>query len=173
MIEEKYAALAAAPSDINEHLPLLKQYAAECDTIVELGVRYIVSTWALLAGKPKMMISVDITHPKDYGGNLDEVEHACEEEDIVFTFIQADSRTINLPEHDFLFIDTIHTGEHLKAELEKHAHKARKYIGFHDTHLEGDTEMMDTINQFITLNPEWKIREDHKNNNGCTILARV
>lgn len=52
-LEQKYTELCVNPSDINEHLPTLKKYAEECDHITEMGVRGIVSTYALLMGKPK------------------------------------------------------------------------------------------------------------------------
>jgi hypothetical protein len=37
-------------SDINEHLPTLSQLASECQEVAEMGVRSVVSTWALLHG---------------------------------------------------------------------------------------------------------------------------
>ena len=49
-IEEKYKFLCKKPSDINEHLPTLYKYASECESIAELGVRGVISTWALLYG---------------------------------------------------------------------------------------------------------------------------
>ena len=49
-IASSYAALCARPSDINEHLPTLRAYAERVDSVVEMGVRGVVSTWALLAG---------------------------------------------------------------------------------------------------------------------------
>ena len=55
-------------SDINEHLETFKKYSEECDTIIEMGVRGIVSTWAFMIGKPKKMISIDIIHPSEFGG---------------------------------------------------------------------------------------------------------
>ena len=56
-LEIKYNELCVTPSDINEHLPTLKVYAEQCEHVTEMGVRGIVSTYALLMGKPKTMIS--------------------------------------------------------------------------------------------------------------------
>lgn len=173
MIQENYESLCAIPSDINENLPVLKKYAQMSNTVVELGVRSIVSTWALLAGKPKLLISVDIEHPSVYGGNIWEVMDAADAVGIEFSFVQRNSLEISLPEHDFLFIDTVHTKQHLSRELKKHAHLVKKYIAFHDTHIPDIPEMMECIQEFVTQNPEWKIIEDHKNNNGLTVCARV
>ena len=49
-------------SDINEHLPVLREYGDKVDHITEMGVRGIVSTYALLASRPKKMISYDIVY---------------------------------------------------------------------------------------------------------------
>lgn len=103
MIEEKYKQMCATPSDIYFNLPILKKYAEQSESIVELGVRKIVSTWALLAGKPKQMLSVDITHPKDYGANIHEVFQATEEEGIAYTFQLGNSLELTLPLCDMLF----------------------------------------------------------------------
>ena len=49
-LQEIYEGLCSTPSDINEHLPTLKKYAEECEHITEMGVRWVVSTYALLMG---------------------------------------------------------------------------------------------------------------------------
>ena len=173
MIEEKYKLLCSTPSDINENLPVLRKYAEKSETIVELGVRGIVSTWALLAGKPKMLLSVDIEHPSVFGGNIWEVMDAADEQGTDFNFAQVSSLDISLPEHDMLFIDTIHTREQLTRELEKHAHLTKKYIAFHDTHHEALPEMIECIQDFLSKNPEWTMGEDCTNNGGLTVIERV
>lgn len=172
-IQERYTQLCATPSDINEHLPTLKRYAEQSDSIVELGVRYIVSTWALLAGKPKQMLSVDIAHPATYGARIADVYNTAKQEGISYFFAEVSSLDIVLPEHDFLFIDTLHTKAQLSQELALHANKARKFIAFHDTHIEGLDEMMEAVNEFLATHPEWQIKEDHLNNNGLTVLSRI
>ena len=68
-ILEKYKQVSETHSDINEHLITLKKYTEECDTVVEMGVRSIVSTWAFLAGNPKKLISLDLHNPAKFGGN--------------------------------------------------------------------------------------------------------
>lgn len=173
MIEEKYKQLCDTPSDINENLPVLRKYAEKSETIVELGVRGIVSTWALLAGKPKMLLSVDVEHPSIFGGNIWDVIDAADEQGTAFSFNQISSLEILLPEHDMLFIDTIHTRDFLTQELARHAHLTKKYIAFHDTHHAALPEMMECINDFLEKNPGWKMEEDCTNNGGLTVIARV
>lgn len=174
MIEDKYKQLCILPSDINEHLPTLKKYAEQSETIVELGMRKIVSTWALLMGKPKQLISVDITHPKDYGADLWEVIDATQEAGIEFDFVLKSSLEIDLPEHDFLFIDTLHTYDQLTAELERHHSKVKKFIAMHDTNLAGDPDnMRKAVSDFLGKHKEWVVAEHFDNCNGMTFLKRV
>lgn len=171
-IQEHYDQLCNTPSDIWEHLPTLKRYASESDFIIELGVRGLVSTWALLAGSPKQMISVDIAHPSEFGSDIMEVYQATEAFD--WQFILASSLEIDLPEHDLLFIDTLHTYDQLSAELKRHHEKVKKYIIMHDTNLAGDPDnMRGAVNDFLDQNKEWQIAEFFENNNGLTVLSRV
>ena len=179
-IEEQYNIHYNTPSDINEHLPVLKKYASECDIIYELGVRTVVSTWGLLAGYPKKLVSVDIVHPDKQGKNtLSLVYEASEEEDIDFSLILEDTLQLEIEETDLLFIDTLHTYIQLKQELALHAKNTKKYIIMHDTvtfgnflfHL-GEGGLNKAINEFLKDNPEWEVEEVCTNNNGLTVLKR-
>jgi hypothetical protein len=156
--------------DIREHLTTLKEYSSECRSITEMGVRSIVSTWALLAGKPERMVSIDICHPSFYGANLEEVISSCVEEKIDFKFIQASTLDIVIEETDLLFIDTLHTYDQLKQELFLHGNKSNKFLILHDT--ESCKEMVPAIHEFIQNNPIWKIKKIFENNNGLTILEK-
>lgn len=168
--------------DINEHFPTLKRYAEECDIIYELGTRAIVSTWALLAGNPKKLVTVDIVPPEEYGGSLKMVSDACETVGIDFSFILGNSLEIEIEEADLLFIDTIHTYDQLSRELKRHSDKVKKYIILHDTETEKDFTLKQggiiegglgkAIEEFLKDNPAWSICEVFTNNEGLTILKR-
>jgi len=170
-IEEKYKQLCDIPSDINEHLPTLKKYAILCDSIVELGVRGMVSTWGLLAGYPKEMLSVDIVHPSEHQGNVEEVEAMAKKEGISWKFLKASSLEVKLPRHDLLFIDTLHEASQLESELKKHTNNVLKYIIFHDT-VSCKSELMPVINEWLKRG-EWRIKEHHLNNNGLLVCERI
>lgn len=185
----KYNQLRSTPSDINEHLPVLKRYAEECDVVVEMGVRWVVSTFAFICAKPKKLISLDIHHPNHWGGGdvFEEAIRYCKEDSIDFSFVQSSSLDYDMPECDLLFIDTWHAYRQLRAELNLHHKKVRKYIILHDTELfcnqdetaygpagEGDeVGICNAMNRFINENPDWVIHEKFKNNNGLTVLKRV
>lgn len=169
-IEEKYEQLCSTSSDINEHLPTIRKYARLSDTIFELGVRGMVSTWALLAGHPREMVSIDIAHPSEHGGDVEETQKIAQEENIYWRFLKGSSLEVQLPQHDLLFIDTIHDYDQLTKELKLHSPWTSKYIIMHDTVLH---EMNEAINEFLTDNKDWKIKEIFTNNNGLVVLQRV
>ena len=78
-----------------------------------------------------------------------------------------------------LFIDTWHTHDQLKEELERHHGKVSKFITMHDTEtfgIEGEDKkkpgLTDALIEFLFKHKEWKIYKHYKNNNGLTILRR-
>ena len=188
--EELYINLVNTPSDINEHLPILRHYASNCKHITEMGVRGVVSTIALAISKPDVLLSIDLYHPMNWncGSNLDYVKEYCSKNKIDFKFILGSTLEMEIEETDFLFIDTLHTYEQLKSELSLHGNKAKKYIGLHDTTLYANKDENNTytdknmsgpikglwpaIEEFLANNKHWKIEERRTNNNGLTILKR-
>lgn len=181
-IKSKYEQVASRQSDINEHIPVLKQYSEECNHITELGCRGVVSTWAFLAGNPKKLVSIDIDDCP-----VTEVSRLAKESGIEFEFIKADDLTIEIEETDLLFIDTLHTYEHLSKELKLHGNKARKYIIMHDTEVfgkmdyfgnkkygvHGEGGLIPAIDEFIADNTNWSRHKVFTNNNGLTVLVRT
>ena len=137
--------------DIRDHLELLKEYASKCDHVTELGVRWVVSTWYFIAGKPKKLRSFDITHFSEYGVDENVLRQVSANSDVDFEFIQEDVLTTNkIEETDLLFIDTIHNYKQLKMELHLHGNKARKYLIFHDVISFGEQDEEPT-----PINPDW------------------
>lgn len=175
-----YTTMCYTPSDINQHLPTLKRYALGCDHITEFGVRWVVSTWGLLAGLPKKMLSYDITdeHSLPY---LPNIERVAKDNKIDFTFIVSDTRKITIEPTDLLFIDTLHIYEQLKLELQLHSSKVKKYIIMHDTATyaysgEDGTQgvgLVDALDEFLENNSLWRRKEVFTNNNGLTIIERI
>lgn len=179
--------------DINEHLPLLRSYASECNHVTELGTRFAVSTLSFLIGKPKKVVSIDLNY-HFYKPYEEEVNRFAKECEVDFKFIQADALKINIEETDLLFIDTLHTYEQLSKELRRHENKVRKWIILHDTITFGHTDeifysngnisdvltkettikkgLVPALNDFLTENKNWYIKETFTNNNGLTILQK-
>jgi len=195
-IDQKYQEKCMQPSDINENLPVLKKYASECTHVTEMGVRSIVSTWALLAAQPRRLVSIDLLHPSIYGGNLEEVEVLATAEGISFSFVEGNTLKIDIEPTELLFIDTLHSYIHLISELRRFESKVSKYIVLHDTEafVDRDEEgivvndsRMDEVNKLIGIEktglwtavldflqeyPGWEVAERLTNNNGMTVLKR-
>jgi len=190
-LEDKINQLYNTPSDINEHIPTILKYGQECDHITEMGVRWVVSTWAWLACGPKKLISYDLFNPSHWGADISPVEETAKAYGLDFEFRQADVLKIEIEETDLLFIDTWHAYDQLKAELERHSSKAKKYIIMHDTTsyeyrdepltsentFEGEKSsgkgLWPAITEFLESNNEWELHKRYTNNNGLTILKRI
>lgn len=135
------------PSDINEHLQTLYEYAKKSHSVLECGVRSGVSTWAFAAGlsdnesTDKILVSCDTSMDgrfNSYSPILKKV--------LTFSFFKGNDlnypdkgewvfsdEKAHLEKFDLIFIDTWHVYGHMKKELEKFASMCNKYIIMHDT----------------------------------------
>lgn len=169
-----YRAAAETPSDINEHVSCLRRLAEQCEHVTEFGVRYGVSTSAILAGsihgRLKRLVSYDIVRT----GSVDKLEGIARE---LWTFIESSSTAQVIEPTDLLFIDTQHTREQLAHELSMNSRQVRRWIVIHDTVLfgesgEGSPEgLLPAIRDFLIENDKWFVSEHYPNNNGLTILS--
>lgn len=189
-INVNYNEFRIRKSDINEHLPTLKQYAEKCETVCEMGVREVVSTWAFLAANPKKLTCYDLY----LTAGVREAEKLAKENGIDFKFIQSDVLKVKIDKTDLLFIDTFHCYNQLNSELNLHAKNAKKYIILHDTvsyahtdekghwvtpemianyEYKGKEGLIPAIEEFLKENTEWIIERHFLNNNGLMVLRRV
>jgi cephalosporin hydroxylase len=185
-------------SDINEHVPVLYNLAKECSSVVEIGVRHMVSTWGLLQGLSessapnRSYLGIDLAlPPADLFAKAVRLSRTNE---ILFDFWQENDLNIIIPYTDLLFIDSFHTYCHLTYELETFSPYVSKYIAMHDTSApwgnvdepyHGDySEYPDSYNRdkrglwpavedFLKSHPEWVLHKRLLNNHGFTILKRV
>ena len=175
-IEILFSWATQSSSDINEHLPRMRQLAETCQHITEFGVRSGVSTVAWLAARPRVLVCYDIQKH----GQVDQFAALAADAGIGFAFHLQDVLEANIDPTDLLFIDTLHTYAQLKQELARHAEKVRKFIVLHDTEhfgqvgeLPGTRGLWPAIEEFLAANATWKLLESHPNNNGLTVLART
>jgi cephalosporin hydroxylase len=182
-INDYYLIYSQQPSDINEHLSVLKEYASN-NIVTEFGVRHGISTIALLHGNPAKLTSWDIK----YTSEIDVIKNMCLLENKNFIFNKGDTKECTIDDTDVLFIDTLHTYDQLIAELIKHHNKVKKYIILHDTSsYEFNDEMLfgyspsitkksglwPAIEEFLNTNKNWIIKKRYTNNNGLTILEKI
>jgi hypothetical protein len=174
-LEELYQAHLNTFSDIQQHLGILRYFAGQCDSVLELGMRTGVSTAAFLAGGP-VVTSVDVERWDDCVGQL---EWLCPNK---FKFVKASSLEHSVPA-DLIFFDTIHTYLHLKTELHLHAHNAGRYMIFHDTQTfrwhgndgvqQSEPGLLAAIEPYLGgPSPTWKKILDLDNCCGLMVLER-
>lgn len=201
-LEEFYNSCCNRIDDIHEHLPTLKKYASESNSIAEFGVRGGDSSSALLLGLKENANGITKAY---FGVDINDcpitetMKKFATSNQIEYTFIKSDSASVTIPDVDLLFIDSWHVYAHLIRELNNSCDKVAKYILMHDTTVdEWDGEsircgwdvasqskktgypkeeiakgLWPAIEDFLKAHSEWKIKERFTNNNGLTILERV
>lgn len=172
-MNELYQRATDTPSDINQHCPTLRQLAAACDTVVEFGMRQGVSTTALLAGRPRNLITVDL-YADPIARELERLSGETH-----FEFRLGSSLDITIPDCDLLFIDTHHTAGQLSQELRRHEARVRHWIALHDTEIfgeqgeDGGPGLLAALEAFLREHPSWLPRFHARHNHGLTILGRI
>lgn len=166
-MESEYKIACEVESDINEHVPTLRQLASECERVVELGVREGWSTRAFLTQRNRLRSYDIILWP--YVSHLFNTMRNVGRD---FEYIQASSLEVELDPCDMIFFDTDHTYEQLSAELRLHGNKASKYLVFHDT-VSYEKALMPAINEFLAANEHWEVKKHYRNNNGLLVLERI
>ena len=186
--------------DINAHLHTMREYAMRSRSVVEMGVRGVVGTWAFLDGlvasnrSDSFQLGVDL-NMCDYGP----VVHLGRSAGVRVAFMQADSTIAPIPPRDLLFIDTLHVYGLLRRELARHAADTRCFILLHDTTSDGsrgevlrlgmdkDAVVKQTgfplsevtrglwpaVEEFLSAHAsEWRLHRRYTHTNGLTILVR-
>lgn len=187
--------------DIYEHLPIIYKYASSCESIIELGVRGNVSSWASVYGLlnnnsvTKKILFNDINV-----NDINDLFIATENLNVDIQYQWINDLDIVITENvDMTCINTWHVYGQLKRELDKFSVVTNKYIIIHATTIDefqGETirNNWNAVNQsqltgfpiaeinaglgkaiddFLILNPQWKLLEKFTNNNGLTILERI
>lgn len=174
-IDHLYQRAARTPGDINEHVPTLFALAQQCPRVTEFGTRYGISTIAFAASRPRVLTCYDLERHPDVDG----IEAAAKEAGVDFRFVQANVLHVDILPTDLLFVDTLHTGDQVEAELARHGDKASRFIAFHDTEtfgehgeLPGSPGLNGAIRAYFEARPEWRLKAHYPNNNGLTVYER-
>jgi len=198
-LKHQYERASNEPSDINEHLFALRFLAMQCSSVMEIGVRTMVSSWGVLQGlsespsASRSYLGIDIDSPPPATLNL--AKRLAAGNGISFDFWQANDMHVDIGPTDMLFIDTLHTYCHLTYELEKFSPKVNQYIAIHDTSPTwGDIDctsylgdyseyppeydrtkrgLWPAVVDFLQRHPEWTLYDRRLNNNGLTVLKRI
>ena len=171
-IEQHYKNMLATKSDIQAHLPTLRQLVRVGWTVVEFGFRTGISTSAFLAGGADVIsYDIDAKTCKPYAQHYFKIAKKH------FGFIVGDSLKVTIQPCNLLFIDSLHTYAQLKAELFRHHDKVSDFIVMHDTETFGNKDkvgkgagLMPAIGCFQKDYPEWMTMSHSTECNGLTIL---
>jgi hypothetical protein len=199
LITSRFKRLCTVPSDIHEHLSILRDYASKCTSVVECGVYEVTSSYAFasgLLGTPGASLTMIDPHLSEkVPGFLD----SCAREGLFARFVHGSDLAVEPVPTDLLFLDTWHVYAQLKRELAHWHASVRKYILLHDTTVdewygeavrgradiarhvqetgfpaeEIQKGLWPAIVEFLRDHPEWTLVARYPNNNGLTILSRV
>lgn len=201
MSEQELTAAIKSNGDIDQHLIYLLKLSSSCESILECGVRTVVSSWAFLNGLLINKSNNKTLHCCDLekSPNIALLEKIALAENIEFKFHECNDLNLQMRDYDMIFIDTWHIYGHLKRELAKFAPFAKKYIVMHDTTVDaiigesircggnipqqviesGYPEeeircgLQKAINEFLRDNKEWKVKKIFYHQNGLTILEHI
>ena len=198
-IRNRYLTASATPSDINEHLPVLLEYTKKCSSVVECGVRDIVSSWAFAYGLMGVEGNSYTLVDPYRSGSMASFLVTCRLAGVNAEFVNQSDLECPLVKTDLLFIDTWHVYGQLKRELARWNGLVAKYIILHDTTVDGEAGetirvgwnameqsaksgipvaeinrgLWPAVTEFLAAHPEWTLERRLTNNNGLTILSRI
>lgn len=199
-IVNKNNLLINTKSEINEHLCIFSDYAEECNSILEVGIRNNESTWAFIYGliKNKNLCKKNLSLIDYKYHNINEILiNTSNISDLKINYF-TDSK-IPTENADLTFINTLHCYGQLKKDLIQFSEFTNKYIIIHGTALyENDSEIVkcnmdintlinykdlsehdlsngtkNAINEFLHKNKDWVLYNVCIHNNGLTILRRI
>jgi hypothetical protein len=173
----------------HQHAPTLALLVRN-KIVLELGMRYGMSTLGILWGKPKHLTSVDITRFE----TVDRIEELAKNAGVSYSFILGNDIEIDpstIPPYnisgdtlapDVTFFDTLHDYAQLAQELEIYAPITNEYMIFHDivsfgTHDESNSAgkgLLLALEEFMQSEEgqHWETAAYYFNCNGLLILRR-
>jgi hypothetical protein len=186
-LEAIYQKHLAGNTAISPHLPRLRALAEGLSLAVEFGVKRGASSSALLLGAQRV-ISYDLVETRE----AKELKQIAGER---WDYRIGDSREADVPPCSILFVDSLHTYEQCRAELEAHGDKAKRFLIFHDhmtfgtvgadgetgrhkwTYVPGKGSVpldclgiRQAIDEFMAANLCWRIAASYPDSHGLLVL---
>ena len=151
----------------------LMECARDSESVMELGVNQGTAFILMLLQNPKKMIGVDITTKKWYNGGTYKplsvlADAYAKENNIEIEMLEMSSTDKRSTRKvDMIHIDSLHTGSHLKKELDLHAQHVKKYIAFHDIK-QNNYELWKVVQKFLDENQDtWKLKNMYDKRGKC------
>jgi len=160
--------------DVNTkwYTDILREYANKEDvqTVAEFGVFQGISTAAFLSSEIDSLTSMDITLHRIHIPMFHNVKG-----NINLNITEGDSFKSSISNIDLLFLDTVHTYNHVKRELQTHAGNVNKYILIHDTNYPKTEpkKVRHAIEDIISENKHWTIDLDYTDYTGIIAIKKI
>ena len=192
ILSKNYFEMIQVDGDIQEHITMLRTLGGSVNHITEFGIRSGVSTLSWFLGGANTVVGYDLKLLPSLNKIIN-LTKTCNRQLILN---EGDTAKVTIDPTDLLFIDSLHTGEHLRKELFRHHLKVNKYIVLHDTescgnaipnndyawnifclgganlnHTEGLRPVVDEF--LMKANGDWIINFEKFNNNGLMMLERI
>lgn len=174
-LDEAYAELLDTSSDMQYHIPKLKELAAG-KRVVEFGTRRGTSTIAMLSGRPKSVIAYDFVRTDA----IDEVERMAAEAGLSLEIRNEDINALGAaPKADLFFIDAFHNQPDVDVQLKLARDAGATEIAMHDTFtfarvgdMPNTLGVLDAVDDFLAANKDWRIAYHTDECNGFTVIER-
>lgn len=189
LLDKQLLTEAGRQTDINQHLLTLYSLSVLSEKVVEFGVRGGSSSTALLAGQAARFRLGLVNGYIGYDINskcAQVVERLVRQSSTTFParFVCGSTNTMpQIAPCDMLFIDTLHTGDQVEAEIIRHGACVRKFLVFHDTvtfGLQGEAGgegLLAGIARGLQYQQDagivWKLAADYQFNNGLRVYVRA
>ena len=176
-LEENYRYLSALQRDVegSSCMETLRDLAADCVHVTDLGCGSGFSTTALLAARPETLVAIDLSQ-QPLLANVFRLARLYTKTD--FAFRQAVALAVDLELTDLLLIDAALDVVRFSEQLEKLATAVRKRIVAHNTSRNNcsriiqRTDLLETIQLFLSRHREWEVHPHHQGASELTVLER-
>jgi tetratricopeptide (TPR) repeat protein len=159
LLGEHYQAACTNPSDLQPHLPALRELAVGCGHVTDVGTGRGLAALAFLAAQPGRLVCVDLVRTREAEG-LRALAGQTELE-----FVRADALTEEIEETDLLFLDLGDAAALLRA-APRLAGKARQRVALH-----GDRA--DAAAEALTQQGAFRITQRWDHGGVLVVLARI
>lgn len=164
------------PSDFNEHFAKIREFAAKCDHVTELGSRDY-GVIPLAAGCRKTVRSYNSATDGSAFWRLEAVTKEVDGLDVVIRHDPANQ--VVLEETDLLFVDNAeHNAAAVGGLFRLHIDKVRRFIIVHDTELfgakgdNGGPGLKVALMSLMATRPEWTVIYNTPDQYGLMVLSR-
>lgn len=183
-IDDLFAWVVKTPRDLDQHAMKIKEFAAKCDSVAAFVKR---REWnvILAAARPRDLV----VYQTEQDPLLDVVHQATKNEATdqkevrrYTTIVGPDADSLKaepLKQADMLVIDTVHHGERLRQELERHGAGVKRFIVLRGTAVAGEQSedrsgpgLLPAMRAFVAANSEWSVIWHSQEQYGLTVLGR-